>query len=180
MFTFPYEVFVMNLSMESMRLIVFCATTLGTFTYLGIILYLLFRKLENEHLFAPLENMLTRCKDILTVGFSAGFAFLFAEVLKNLFAIPRPFFWHDMPALISVSGYGFPSQHAAVFGALAMAVFLVNKKVGVAVWLITIGIGIARILAGVHSPLDVLGGFVVGAFSTLLVSLFVRLVDGKK
>lgn len=70
--------------------------------------------------------------------------------------------------------YGFPSAHAANSMALAFAVFVFlgrRKK-----WVLPIMIGwslllaYSRIYLGVHYPLDVLTGFLVGTFWALTVS----------
>lgn len=56
----------------------------------------------------------------------------------------------------------FPSGHTALAFALAMVLFLYNKKTGIAAFAVAFLVGLGRILMGVHWPLDVLGGIGVG------------------
>jgi len=64
----------------------------------------------------------------------------------------------------------FPSNAAAIVFALAMGVFLYNKKAGIL--LLTIGIihGLARIYVGIHYPLDILGGAAIGIITALIMN----------
>ncbi len=47
--------------------------------------------------------------------------------------------------------------------ALAVALFFHHKKTGYLFMLFAVIIGIARIAGGVHFPIDILGGIVLGA-----------------
>ena len=71
--------------------------------------------------------------------------------------------------LFSESGYAFPSGHATFFMALAFALFFNHKKAGYVFILFALLIGIARIIAGVHFPVDILGGFILGFFIAFFV-----------
>jgi undecaprenyl-diphosphatase len=75
-------------------------------------------------------------------------------------------------SLFAESWYSFPSGHATFFMALAVSIFLSHKKAGYLFMFFALLIGIARIIAGVHFPVDILGGFVIGA----LVAFFVKSV----
>jgi len=59
--------------------------------------------------------------------------------------------------------------------ALAFAIFLTHKKVGYWFMFFALLIGIARIIVGVHFPIDILGGFILGA----LIAYLVRFVYDK-
>lgn len=71
------------------------------------------------------------------------------------------------------SGFSFPSSHAANISA-AFTPFIYYYGKYTAIWItIILLIGFSRIYVGVHYPLDVLGGFVVGtSISILLIFLF--------
>jgi len=63
----------------------------------------------------------------------------------------------------------FPSGHASFYFALAMGVYLYNKKVG-SIFLILAGLmGFARIFVSVHWPLDILVGAILGIITAILV-----------
>jgi len=84
------------------------------------------------------------------------------ELIRYFYHHPRPFDALGFAPMVSESGYSFPSGHAAFFFALAMIVFFYNRRLGAWYFLFAIANGIARIFVGVHWPLDILGGAIVG------------------
>ncbi|MBI4250503.1 phosphatase PAP2 family protein [Candidatus Uhrbacteria bacterium] len=63
----------------------------------------------------------------------------------------------------------FPSDHAALAMALAASIFLCAPRTrGVYAIVIAVLIGVARIMAGVHYPSDILAGFGVGLFAAAI------------
>ena len=87
------------------------------------------------------------------------------ELFKQFFPNPRPFAALDIPPSILVGDpFGsFPSSHTAFFAALGVTMYFCNPKLGKWFLVSAIIIGLARIGAGVHWPLDILGGFLIGA-----------------
>ena len=86
-------------------------------------------------------------------------------VLKDFFAVLRPFEMLHYTPLISESGYSFPSGHATLAGALFAATYFSISKhpyFTVLVGVLCFGIGLSRVMVGVHYPTDVLAGFVFG------------------
>ena len=151
------------------RLIVFTAEI---FPYLVLILAGLFLLFHHEIFRAdnPFQVLRQKYKEISSVVFSVIFAYVFAVLLKILFQTPRPFQALDgVNALFLESGYAFPSGHSMVFMALGLAIFLLHKNAGYFFVFFAILIGLARIMAGVHSPIDILGGFILGALVAILV-----------
>lgn len=94
---------------------------------------------------------------------SGIFSWFIANILKSLLRINRPFIDLGFSPLRLESGFSFPSEHMTIFTAIATAMFLINKKAGFIFLIIAILIGLSRIVIGVHSPLDILGGLFVGA-----------------
>lgn len=91
------------------------------------------------------------------------------EIIRYLYHSPRPFMVYDFTPLLYDYANSFPSGHAAFFFALATIIFLFHKKWGVAYFTGGFIIGISRIMAGIHWPLDILGGLVVGMISAILI-----------
>ena len=152
------------------KIVVFCATTLGTITVFAILLFLLFRKLENAGALTPATHLFRRVRDIFVVGVSVVSAGIAFTILKNIFAIPRPFVTDpSIHALFSETGYAFPSGHATIYAALAASLFLINRRAGVLAGIAALIIGIARVLAGVHYPLDIIGGYCLGILVAIVV-----------
>jgi membrane-associated phospholipid phosphatase len=57
----------------------------------------------------------------------------------------------------------FPSDHAALFGALAMTLFFVSRRAGLLALLYSLlFIDFPRVYLGLHYPSDILGGLMVG------------------
>lgn len=98
-----------------------------------------------------------------------------AEVLKPGFQRLRPCHDLEIKDVVQVLGacggkYSFPSAHAANTMALALSVFwFSNRKFGIVLTLWSIAVGYSRIYLGVHYPLDVVGGFLLGALIAYLV-----------
>ena len=117
----------------------------------------------------PWKEFLQKKKEILMVFFVSGTSWVVASLLKTLFHTPRPFVaFPDVLPLVSETGFAFPSGHATFFMALAISIFLIHKKAGYSFMAFALLIGIARIIVGVHFPVDILGGFVLGGLIAYL------------
>jgi len=96
-----------------------------------------------------------------------------ANIINTLFQSPRPFSALGVDPLISHAANGsFPSGHMSILIPLTMLLFLVNKKAAWWSLVLTLMIGIARVTAAVHWPIDILGGIGVGVLSFFVVKLF--------
>jgi undecaprenyl-diphosphatase len=84
------------------------------------------------------------------------------------------------PLIEPVHEYSFPSGHVAVLSALAFTAWRRRPAAGAALFAGAIIVGVARVLAGVHWPIDILGGMAVGAISALLTHLLVEYFSKKK
>ena len=93
---------------------------------------------------------------------------IITEAIRFFYHNPRPFEALSFSALISESSSSFPSGHAAFFFALAMTVFYYGRRLGWWFLAFAFVVGLARVFAGVHWPLDILGGAGVGISSGLL------------
>ncbi len=105
---------------------------------------------------------------------SGVLSWLVAGFLKILIHVPRPMIGMGITPLIDQFGYSFPSQHATVFSAIAISMFLVNKKLGIALSILAFIIGISRIVLGVHYPIDVFGGFCLGSIIAFVITRFFK------
>ncbi|MFA6257376.1 MAG: phosphatase PAP2 family protein [Candidatus Paceibacterota bacterium] len=115
-------------------------------------------------------------REFIVVFFSAGVAVLISKfILKILVHSARPpIALPGVQSLLTETSYAFPSDHATFFMALAVALFFVNKKVGWWFLFAALLIGFSRIAVGVHFPIDILGGFVLGAGISYLVAYFAK------
>jgi undecaprenyl-diphosphatase len=99
---------------------------------------------------------------------------LVTEIIRLFIHVPRPFSFYNFTPLIPEAGWGFPSGHAAWFFALSLTVYYVNKKWGWWFFGLSVLMGIARIYVGVHWPLDIIGGAIVGLLSAWFVHWLLR------
>lgn len=96
----------------------------------------------------------------------AGLTALFVGKLLSLLyqpAIARPFLEKGVsPGALYMNNPGFPSDHALLAGVIILAVYALTpyKKLSYILGALAIIMGIARVLALVHTPLDITGGFV--------------------
>ena len=117
----------------------------------------------------PLFVVVGWVKLSVRVFIAVAVSFFLAAGLKEVFPTVRPFVTEGIVPLVAAPGAAFPSQHTAVASALALAVFFEHKALGtVLVWLALL-IGLARVLAHVHYPIDIVGGFVIGIITALFV-----------
>ena len=120
-----------------------------------------------------------------TVVLGALDAWLVTEILKLIVRRPRPFdALANAPGILPApetviahpSSYSFPSGDAALAMGAALAFAYVSPKYRVPILLLGVAAALARVVVGVHYPLDVLGGMIVGIVSGLVASRAIGLV----
>lgn len=104
-------------------------------------------------------------------------AFLLSLLLKVIFLVDRPYVrWDDVMPLVKVMGFSFPSGHAATMAGLASAGYFLNPRLGIVLIIFAVLIGLSRIVIGVHDPVDVLSGWIIGGLvSVLFITLFKKI-----
>ncbi len=104
--------------------------------------------------------LLTTCSVIL--------AWVGNWVISRLHFVSRPYVTLDgVSRLITepVTSYSFPSSHAAIAFAMAgAALFSGRKRLGCWMLVAAVLVGVGRVLAGVHYPIDVVAGSALGLF----------------
>ena len=102
----------------------------------------------------------------------AGFiAWIITILIKHFFPTIRPFIKNGggVDVLFRPTDSAFPSAHTALAFGLAVTIFMHDRRVG---WFYLIGalvIGVARVLANVHYPVDILGGAMIGTLVAVVV-----------
>ncbi len=155
--------------------VVFCAQTLPYIVLgLALVFFVIHRHyVKNETV--SLRSIFAKVYEFLFFGLSAVLAWLSAAILKKIIGAPRPIErLHDLvPAIIEYGFNSFPSGHATFFSALATMLYLRHKGVGVLFFFFALVIGIARVVAGVHFPIDILAGYALGVGVTLIINHFI-------
>lgn len=116
----------------------------------------------------------------------AAIAGLLSYVLRwglgELIARPRPFNGlANAQQLIPMAQIqdSFPSGHSAIAFALAFTIFRHDRDWGIAFLILAALVAFGRVFVGVHYPLDVLGGAVVGWLGAWIVQRVEREQWGK-
>lgn len=100
--------------------------------------------------------------------------FAVVSLIRFLYYHPRPFEVMSVHQLIPESGTSFPSGHAAFFFALSIVIYAANRKLGTWFLVVSTLMGLARIYAGVHWPLDIVAGAIVGLIIGRLAVIYLK------
>ena len=140
------------------KIIIFLAEYLIYFMVLGGLIYLFFAYQKKWKKFFDLILATVLSRLIITEG------------IRFFYYHPRPFLTYSVNQLLNHDiSSSFPSGHMTFIFPLIAFVYFENKKLGIVFGILGILMGLARIAAGVHYPLDILGGILLGIFSAWLV-----------
>ncbi len=93
-------------------------------------------------------------------------ALILMKIGAALFYDPRPFVTHTVvPYFQHAADNGFPSDHTSLAAVLAVTLFFASRKLGIALFIGAILVGGSRVIAHVHSPIDIIGGLAIGIVS---------------
>ena len=110
----------------------------------------------------------------IAAGISIIFGrYIITEIIKRLYFSPRPYLILDDVKKIITENHdyqSFPSGHTTIFFALATAIYFFNKKWGIVCFVLAILVGLSRMFVGVHWPIDILGGAVIGIISGIIIT----------
>ena len=149
------------------RFMVWITTTGSVILFCGTIGYVLLKRYRHE----KLSGLVDRYSEYARIAKTLIVTYLFVACIKIIVALPRPFLVLDsVKSLIFYGGNNsFPSGHAAMFAALSVAVWYRHRWLGAILGVCTVLIGFSRVFVGVHYPLDVFAGFVIGAGIAILM-----------
>jgi undecaprenyl-diphosphatase len=135
--------------------------------YLLVALFLIFVLAEE----GIRRKMYLFIEGALAVILSRG---IITETVHFFYDVARPFAFYGFSPLIGESGSSFPSGHATVLFALVVPMWCVNRTWGAFFFATSLLVGIARVYAGIHWPLDILGGIVIGILSGIIVHMLLK------
>lgn len=107
-------------------------------------------------------------------------AVIIAKIASKLYYDPRPFVKQNLTPLFTHSpDNGFPSDHTYLAMTIATSVYFYRRKLGAVLFVLTLIVGVARVLAHVHSPIDIIGALVIGAIAGSIGFYLTNLVAKK-
>jgi len=107
----------------------------------------------------------------VAAALSAGLALAVAHFLAAAIDRARPFVDHPSAHLFisHAPDPGFPSDHATAAFAIAFALLLRHRRVGIVALVMAFVLAVGRVAVGVHYPSDVLAGALLGLAAALVL-----------
>ncbi len=149
-------------------IIIFCAAYLYLFVILGLAIAWLKtnREVKLQFIWATIA--------------AGAIAFILSRIASKLYYDPRPFVTeHVKPLIAHAADNGFPSDHALLTSTLTAITYFYHKKAAIVMAVLSVLIGVARVLAKVHSPLDIGAGWVFGIVGAIAGYYLVRYLMNK-
>ncbi len=105
--------------------------------------------------------------------------FIIGEIIYKIWFRQRPFV--NKSAHLLLPNYNpqeasFPSGHALFYFALSTIIYNYNKKAGILLYIGSFLIVIARVFVGVHWPLDIIAGAILGIVTGLLLNKLFKMI----
>ncbi|MBV7505768.1 undecaprenyl-diphosphatase [Bacillus sp. sid0103] len=131
-------------------IMIFLAEKAEYLFFAGIIFYWFYPKAHNRKM--VIEAILAACVALSING-----------EIGHFFYRDRPFVSHHVNWLIPhVKNASFPSDHATAAFVIATVIWMWKKRVGWLWLVLASGIALSRVWTGVHYPLDVVAGMLIG------------------
>lgn len=107
----------------------------------------------------------------VAAGLAAAVGLAVAHGVTMIWDRPRPFEAHPglHPFVAHAGDASFPSDHTTAAFAIAVAILLRNRRLGLIVFGVATAVGLSRLIVGVHYPSDVLGGAILGSAAALVL-----------
>jgi undecaprenyl-diphosphatase len=106
---------------------------------------------------------------------SMALAYGLAKGIAHVWYDTRPFVvGHFQPLIAHAADNGFPSDHMLLGAAIASVVFVYNRAWGIALFVLALIVGVARVLAGVHHYVDLAGSIAVAIVAVAVVEFAIR------
>ena len=164
--------FFLNIANPTLDFLANIASAVGEQTFVIAIILYIFYNYDKKKGFGLFTSVL--------------FAVLGMGILKAIVRAPRPFQVLESiggKRLETATGYSFPSGHTTTGSAFYTALALTFKKRSVSIFcaVMMVLVGLSRLYLGVHWPIDVFAGLLLGVTVSFVVSRYLNaLYDDKK
>ena len=110
------------------------------------------------------------------------FAFGMASVAGLLYYNPPPFVVEQtVPLIPHEADNGFPSDHTLYAMVAAADIFIYRRKIGILLGILAVLVGVFRVIAGIHHPIDIVGGIAIAIAATCIAWVLIKaLIKTKK
>ncbi|MFA6295781.1 MAG: phosphatase PAP2 family protein [Patescibacteria group bacterium] len=123
-----------------------------------------------------------RQKDLIVFFLMAlPLIYVFAKIISLFYFNERPFVVGNFAPLIPhAPDNGFPSDHTLISAAIASVIIFYDKKVGIVLWILTVLVGISRVLSGVHHTIDIIASMIISLLVAWLLYTYIMPIIKKQ
>ncbi|MFH1087699.1 MAG: phosphatase PAP2 family protein [Chloroflexota bacterium] len=127
---------------------------------------------------AVLSERAVRNSIIKLAVLSFAIAFLISFVAGTVYYDARPFVVENIEPLVPHQpDNGFPSHHTLGAMVAAATIFVYRRRLGVLLSMLGVLAGIARIVAGLHYPVDIAGSILIAVIAVFCAWMALKKLD---
>ena len=117
-------------------------------------------------------------KSLILFLISFPILILVIKIIHLFFFQPRPYIENDILPLLDYTkeDASFPSRHTAISFIMALPYLYYKSKWAFLLLFLATWVGISRVYAGVHYPIDIVGGTIVGVISLIIAKQIIYLL----
>ena len=116
-----------------------------------------------------LSNRKIRWQFAAVVILSGIIALSLSWLASKFYYHPRPFVVENIKPLVAQEAdNSFPSNHMLLATNLALTIYFYNRRIGIVMLVLALLVGLGRIGAHVHSPIDIIGSLILAAIGAWL------------
>lgn len=117
-------------------------------------------------------------KGVVILAIPLGIAIVISESISAIYVRQRPFVTDSKVHLLvpHAADGGMPSHHIVFMAVLVASIYYYDKRSAIFFALLTLITGVARVVAGIHYPTDIVIGALIGA---IIVYVYHRIVPVK-
>ena len=127
-----------------------------------------------------LKGSVAEKKSLILFLFSLPILIIVIKIIHVFIFKDRPFVGEEIiPLVTPQADASFPSRHTAIMAAIAFSYTFFKSRWYVLFLFLAAWGGFSRVYVGVHYPLDILGGFIVGFISVLISKKIIQVLKTK-